>query len=764
MAILKMTLREFDVAALMSIFTQSDSTKTFTIMVEESGDKRRKSAKSLSQLKTVLSKICSSKGEHCLLPQDHAAGMLEFVFARWHYWNQQGVLDPPYAEHATCLLQLLQKCRESKTEAEQRHAASNVMYFVMLNSCGKMLQRLELGVHGSKYGDKKESGKRWLFDIITKPIGAFPRRAHSLPCVDRTPTEAQSDKQRRTLVEFWKSQDFETHTQNAVRLGPIYDVEGRKRFHCMLSRRLLAVRKELEELQILIEEIKATPKGNEQPETIKGEIRTAVHRLLLELRGLTEIQLEFRQILHDHLKWLSQVTGATFAHHEPAFSEEEHCPFPQMTNETEGLTMPFSADSVYCNLKAAEEDEMQIESRGDPRNLPKEAMQCDQWANIAKEYLLLISDHDLRIINAVWFKPEAKCPIQDVKTMSILSLEINVITADGQGHEEDSLSLDKCLRRIVKKSSLAQCGEGKALDYPKLKGILDEVKGQRPKQPCYFKRRLAWLSGSSDKISNTISGSKTMNPHCEAFAMALSACLNDSSLRKAIIDSCTSEKCASDHDGEVDFYAVRFVTVKHLRASLPAVQYSASRRCCPACWMMVRIANAMLGDITVIHPSAKPGDHTGWSKIDLPVWMPRRLGLEMIKEMEAEAAVMLRRAQVDHDDLAAVKSAGERRKALAQSRVSNAASSITRLNEVAPEVKNVAPRVRVKDVAPRVRVKDGALQVRDPAPRVKAVFLRVKAVFFRVKDVVPRVNEAVSPVEETVRASDIAPSLPPLSF
>lgn len=191
-------------------------------------------------------------------------------------------------------------------------AAKNVTYFVLLNSCRKILRRLEYGTRGPKFGGQKPDGRRCLFDILTRDIGDFPERAHKLPFVDPTPTNSeQSERQRFIIKSFMANRKVKPRLQDYEQ---VYDSIGRQLFHCMLATHLIAVRAALLQLQTDITEFKAVPIRVDYSKRLRDQIKLSVSKLSREIRPLSEILFNFEEILGFHLKWLSEITDVVLAH------------------------------------------------------------------------------------------------------------------------------------------------------------------------------------------------------------------------------------------------------------------------------------------------------------------------------------------------------------------------------------------------------------------------------------------------------------------
>lgn len=646
--------------------------------------------------------------------------IVHFVCETWTIWKDMKSREQPYGHHVAAFMKLVKAVHLATTEQERLFAASRLATFVFLSSNNKTRRRLDFG-----------KDNRCLYEVLTKPLQDLPQRAHQLPCPSNAMDTSRDLAQRNFIKhEFVRRCEYHaslmtsqsepkyTPEQTAevfshIDFSPLYDVDGRKVFHLVVSNLVRELDAKVVDLHKTVAKFK-TAVSNQGPAGVliplQAQIKQQTEEVQLVTRRMTTLLHFFPQTLLAHFRWLSQVADVNQSKDTPHWGEdgrpdpelpEAPVPTPEpspskfnphpSTLHGSSTTKPlylhpwkypgeerqFEKAREASNVSAysrsprpAAPDRTAIRNRlsiGDSANVvldddedpendteTRQIDSYDSFADRAMKYVSLLTQFDMGLTQATVFDATAKTPKQKQVSLHITTAEVSVIELRVEDPEpkkvKSRLSIEDCFKKLDQEDAEKNGGKSR-LNLTTLMQILtDENEKLRDPTPGGREHKKGF---ENDVLTKT--DQYTGLPHCETIGMTTTAALRDEEIMQHIMDGYL-----------VDLGHKRFAIMAGLekfvaKDDLQPVIHT-TKWCCPPCYKLLELFEAYMSKkYNKKFKFANAGYHNAWYQVDLPDWTLAELGNDLLAWACEEARNKLFKVQEHYEKYGKVTSHSSQR-------------------------------------------------------------------------------------------------------
>ncbi|KAI5358451.1 hypothetical protein Slin14017_G107340 [Septoria linicola] len=537
--------------------------------------------------------------------------IVDYLCDTWQIWRGEKSKDSPYAHHVMAYMKLLKAVHTADTQAKLTFAADRLSTFVLLSGNSKTARRLNFG-----------TGKRNLYDVLTRPASGIPTRAQYMACpsfkLDATSEQVQRAFLRQQFEMYLRRKRVPAAecaaTMSEFDRNPIYGLSGRMVFQSILADIMIRISESIQRLDVAVKAFKSDTTLHKQRDLIK-EILPEVE---CNLTCLMLLQHRCKATLFEHLRWLSSAAQVVEAKDEPNWAEDvpDRALSPALPSvrdshtgqAAEGQADPLGGpDTNFDGQNREDEEQRQIDSAGERER--------DFTTGFAKSHS---------------FDAANKTPKQRQKSAQINAAQVRVVALRAETSDDEKYSINHCLESF---SQLDVQETGKSrLDLDVIRKILSEENEKVPEN-CNRKELEVGLLSKTNGFGGV--------PHAESITMALIANLQDKEVLDKMIDGFAVDRLGNS-------FALNGQVLEFLHDWLPLVHVT--KRCCPACFKFLQLFEEyMAKEAGKKLKLAAPGYHNFRTQTTLPSWTPRELAEGVLSFATTEARNKLYNLQRNYE-------------------------------------------------------------------------------------------------------------------
>jgi hypothetical protein len=374
----------------------------------------------------------------------------------------------PFAEHVHMVRRLLLNYEATKTTEARQSTQDRLRSYIVASSHRKVYRRLRLGQ--SQHGND-------FYEMMTINENHAVFEADDVPDLEllrRVPTSQQLQQYEWFISEA--GDEASSCMGSRVNL-PVYDKEGRKLLHAILSSYLGDTASRLRELQRL-----SKFGGLEKNAQRLGEIRPLVNQIRLGLQCFVHFLRSFKPVLLEHLKWLGRQRRDDVKAFDKTSTksaeatEQDSRGAAAASNEEEALSQPSDLSSRPSSLDDShdsenESDDFDQDILTDMQNLQLEEKKSG-WAEGAMSYLHLICSHEESIQMEISTNRGGFTAIQRRERRLFAESKFTVIDIHHDPRNDTRKSFNECLDEICQRNQSFEKDEiVQRLDWERINGL-----------------------------------------------------------------------------------------------------------------------------------------------------------------------------------------------------------------------------------------------------------------------------------------------------
>ncbi|USW57581.1 hypothetical protein Slin15195_G109000 [Septoria linicola] len=333
--------------------------------------------------------------------------IVDYLCDTWQIWRGEKSKDSPYAHHVMAYMKVLKAVHTADTQAKLTFATDRISTFVLLSGNSKTARRLNFG-----------TGKRNLYDVLTRPASGIPTRAQISESIQRLDVAVKAFKSDTTL-----------HKQRDLIKEILPEVE------CNLTC-----------LMLLQHRCKAT--------------------LFEHLRWLSSAA----QVVEakDEPNWAEDVPDRALSPALPSVRDSH------TVQAAEGQADPLGGpDTNFDGQNREDEEQRQIDSAGE-----RERDFTTGFAKSTLKYLSLVTQLKHGIVQATRFDAANKTPKQRQKSAQVNGAQVSVVELRAETSDDEKYSINHCLE-LFGQLDVQETGKSR-LDLDVIRKILSEENEKVP--------------------------------------------------------------------------------------------------------------------------------------------------------------------------------------------------------------------------------------------------------------------------------------------